>query len=51
MGSNQQNFNNLAYVPSSLDSHEIIYIPYGKYDTLADCKDDCKVKDGAFYFW
>ena len=48
MGSNQQNFNNLAYVPSSLDGHEII--PYGKYDTLADCKDDCKVKDGTFYF-
>ena len=50
MGSNQQDFNNLAFMPSSLDSHGTIDIPYGKYDTLADCKDDGEVKDGTFYF-
>ena len=44
MGSNQQDFNNQAFVPYAVNGSETTYIPHGKYDTLADCKDDGYVK-------
>ncbi|CAB4016392.1 Hypothetical predicted protein [Paramuricea clavata] len=43
MGSNQQDFNNQAFVPYAINGGETVYVPNGKYDTL-DCKDDGYVK-------
>jgi hypothetical protein len=44
MGSNEQDFNNQAFVPYAINGGETTYVPNGKYDTLADCKDDGYVK-------
>lgn len=44
MGSNQQDFKNQAFVPYAINGKETTYIPNGKYDTLAECKDDGYVK-------
>ena len=46
MGSNEQDFNNQAFVPYAINGGETTYVPNGKYDalTVADCKDDGYVK-------
>ena len=44
MGSNQQDFNNQAFVPYAINGGETTYVPRGKYDTLSDSKDDGYVK-------
>ena len=40
MGSNEQDFNNQAFVPYAINGDETTYVPNGKYD----CKDDGYVK-------
>ncbi len=44
MGSNQQDFNNQAFVPYAINGGETTYVPRGKYDTFSDSKHDGVVK-------
>ena len=44
MDSNQQEFNNKAFIPYAINGNETTYVPKGKYYTLTDCKDDGYVK-------
>ncbi|XP_028398891.1 uncharacterized protein LOC114522416 isoform X2 [Dendronephthya gigantea] len=44
MGSNQQDFNNQAFLAYAVNGKDTTYISNGKYDALTDCKDDGYVK-------
>ena len=44
MDTNQQDFNNQAYLPYAINGKETTYISNGNYDALTDCKDDGYVK-------